>query len=315
MKPPFSYYGGKQKLASKLIPLIPKHTVYCEPFAGGVALLFRKPWPKVRDKRYYREIINDTNEHLTNFFIQLRDNGEELCRRLSLTLYDQKEYQRAKELDCEDKLEAARRFFVNVQQGFGNIINSGWGRGVFGSNLAVMYMNSVDRLPEYISRMRSIHISCTDALKCIHYWDSPQTFFYCDPPYPGTSQGHYEGYSLDDFHELVDTLDKAQGSFLLSCYDTEGMQIPDGWERFKFKRYCSVSGKGKVNADRTRKVTKEELGNRNRVEVVYRRGSKVPPREEIQKLYDSGKFDCFVNVGYSSGKRRDLFTDEGLLRK
>ena len=315
MKPPFSYYGGKQRLASKLISLIPKHTVYCEPFAGSVALLFRKPWPKVRDKHNYREIINDTNGHLTNFFIQLRDNGEELCRRLSLTLYNEKEYQRARELDCEDKLEAARRFFTNIQQGFGNKINSGWGRGIFGSHEAVSYMNSVNQLPEYVNRMRSIHISCVDALKCIQHWDSPQTFFYCDPPYPNTDQGHYKGYSLDDFHELVDTLDKAQGSFLLSCYDTDKMQVPSGWERFEFKTTCSVSNKGKVNADKTRKATKEELGNRSRIEVVYRRGSRIAPREEIQKLYDSGDFDCFVDVGYSSGRRRDLFTDEKLLRK
>ena len=34
MKPFFSYYGGRQRMANKIIPLIPKHTVYCEPFSG-----------------------------------------------------------------------------------------------------------------------------------------------------------------------------------------------------------------------------------------------------------------------------------------
>ncbi|MEJ5328486.1 MAG: DNA adenine methylase, partial [Candidatus Bathyarchaeia archaeon] len=68
MKPPFSYYGGKQKFSSKIIPLIPKHTVYAEPFCGSAAVFFKKPFPSVKDRGNYREAINDTNEWLVNFF-------------------------------------------------------------------------------------------------------------------------------------------------------------------------------------------------------------------------------------------------------
>ena len=42
LKTPISYYGGKQKLATKIISLIPLHTLYCEPFLGGAAVFFAK---------------------------------------------------------------------------------------------------------------------------------------------------------------------------------------------------------------------------------------------------------------------------------
>jgi DNA adenine methylase len=43
MKTPITYYGGKQQLSGRIIPLIPEHTLYCEPFLGGGAVFFRKP--------------------------------------------------------------------------------------------------------------------------------------------------------------------------------------------------------------------------------------------------------------------------------
>jgi DNA adenine methylase len=149
-------------------------------------------------------------------------------------------------------------------------------------------------LPQYLDRLAPVHISNTDELKCIEQWDSPQTFFYCDPPYPGSNQGHYSGYSVSDFERLIDTLNQCQGSFMLSCYEVPGVTIPDDWEKFEFTAMCSASGAGKVGADRSRKATSAELGNRVRTEVVYRRFNRVPVREEIQKLYDSGAYNCFA---------------------
>ena len=130
-------------------------------------------------------------------------------------------------------------------------------------------------------------------MNVIKQWDSPQTFFYCDPPYPEAVQGHYDGYSITDFQNLVSTLNECQGSFLLSNYDQPGMEIPDDWERFEFDAYCSSSCKGRVNVDRS-SIVETDYDERKRTEVVWRRFNKVPVRSEIQALYDSGRFNCFV---------------------
>ena len=278
-------------MCPKIVPLIPRHTVYVEPFAGGAAVFFAKPWPKVTNNNHYREVLNDKDQRIINFYQQLRDNGQELCDKLALTLYSEAEHKRAKDLDCEDKLEAARRYYINSQQSFSNQLNRGWGRNVYNCNSAAAWANKVNKLPEYIDRMAGVHIACDDALKIIKRWDSPQTFFYCDPPYPGTNCGHYCGYTSADFQALVDTLNNAQGSFLLSNYDQPDASIPADWERLEFE--TTASSLGRVGYDRSKKMD-ESAQNRKRIEVVWRRFNRVPVREEIQKLYDTGAYDCFA---------------------
>lgn len=61
LRPPLTYYGGKQTLAPLIISLIPNHRLYAEPFTGGGAVFFMKPPSRV-------EVLNDTNGELMNFY-------------------------------------------------------------------------------------------------------------------------------------------------------------------------------------------------------------------------------------------------------
>jgi DNA adenine methylase len=274
-------------MASKIIPLIPKHTVYVEPFCGGAAVMFKKPWPDVTNNDHYREVINDVDERLVNFYRVLRDPkfGPELCRRLELTPYSRSEWNRSKEsILSPDPSERAWGYFVNIRQSFSNILNKGWRVGRFGQNEAATWVGKKILAP-YLDRMESVYIECGGAMGTIRRWDSPQTFFYCDPPYPGTEQSHYSGYTLQDFQSLVDTLDQCEGSFILSNYDQPDAKIPDDWERFELSASAGIA------------VGKNGSGGSKRTEVVWRRQHKGELRPEIQKLFDSGKFDCFTGGG------------------
>ena len=42
LAPPLSSPGGKAKWVGKLLPLVPPHKIYVEPYAGGASLFFAK---------------------------------------------------------------------------------------------------------------------------------------------------------------------------------------------------------------------------------------------------------------------------------
>ena len=80
LRTPISYYGGKQKLAKRIIELIPEHKLYCEPFIGGAAVFFGKTKSNV-------EVINDTNGELINFYKVCQTDFDNLKKEVNETLH------------------------------------------------------------------------------------------------------------------------------------------------------------------------------------------------------------------------------------
>jgi len=164
MRPIISYYGGKQRMASKIIRYLPKHTVYVEPFCGGAAVFFRKPWPKVTNADHYREVLNDLDGQLINFYrvLQDKDTSEELIRRLQFTAYSRSEYKLAVDI-CNGRIPAtniakAWAYFVNINMSFGNKINGGFGTSTYRSNHGKTWVNRVERLEAIIERLAGVYI-------------------------------------------------------------------------------------------------------------------------------------------------------------
>lgn len=280
MKPPFSYYGGKQRIVRHIIPHIPQHTIYVEPFCGAATLLFAKPNLKTGNNDDYREVINDIDNDILNFFNQLKYNGSELCRLLELSLFSQEEHRKAKNYKDDDELLKAYYFYINIMQSFSNIKNGSWGIAKFSKNLSETYKNKTETLKNYIERMRSIFISSEDALTCIKRWDSPQTFFYCDPPYPDTYQDYVKKFTQNNLNELIETLNNCEGSFILSCYNNDA--VPHDWKKIEIETVCSCSNTAK-NGHREK-----------RIECLWIREAKGVPRKEILQIYEKQKQLKFI---------------------
>ena len=65
MKPALVYYGGKQNMLTYILPRVPKHKCYVEPFCGGATVFFAK-------NKCANEVLNDTNDNLINFYKMLK---------------------------------------------------------------------------------------------------------------------------------------------------------------------------------------------------------------------------------------------------
>lgn len=214
MRTPITYYGGKQSLIKYLLPLIPQHTIYCEPFFGGGALFFAKPKSEV-------EVINDLNGEVVNFFKVVKTKFSELQKEIQGSPHSRELFKRAKAIydfpDMFSDVQRAWAFWVLTNQGFAGIIGS-WGFGKTASKEKAVAVKRDAFTKEYADRMKTVQVEHNDALKVIDRCDDKNAFIYCDPPYINSDQGHYDGYSESEYEALLNKLAKVKGKFLLSSY-------------------------------------------------------------------------------------------------
>ncbi len=119
-RPALRYYGGKWRIAPWIISHMPAHRAYLEPCMGAASVFAQKCPVDV-------ETLNDANGRVTNFFLQLRDNTDELVRRVSLTPWAEDEFKACWE-PTADPVEDARRFYVTSWQSVHGVgsSRSGW---------------------------------------------------------------------------------------------------------------------------------------------------------------------------------------------
>jgi len=290
-RPPFSYYGGKQRIASKIVPYIPRHTVYVEPFSGAGTIMFKKQTPLITNTHHYREVLNDTNNYVVNFFkvLQDKDKANELISKLKLTpksrtIFNKIE-NKIKSNNFDNDIDKAYCFYYKIMLSFSNIFNGAYGYNLKARNIGVTYYKKVNNLENYIERMRYVEIENLDALTILDKYDSANTFFYIDPPYPNTEQGHYKGYSIEDYTKLINKLKTIKGSFILSCY-RQGIE-PTEWKSIDIESVSSVSNT---------KIHKEKADNK-RTETIWivDNGGGIND-EYYRKIYNKPEFQDIWNL-------------------
>jgi DNA adenine methylase len=88
MRPPLTYYGGKQRLVKFILPKIPPHTLYVEPFLGGGAIFWNKEPSK-------GEVLNDVNGEIINFYQVAKTKFKLLNAEIQNTLHSRMLHRKA----------------------------------------------------------------------------------------------------------------------------------------------------------------------------------------------------------------------------
>jgi DNA adenine methylase len=210
---PLPYIGGKNRLATKIIKLLPLHTTYVEPFAGGAQVFFHKR-PSIV------EVLNDLNGEVVNFFRVCQWHYEELQRYLKYCLMSRKLYESLAKTPPEGLTDVQRagRFFYLQKNSFGGLV------------LKQNYHYTVTGPPNYNPqriaetiaaahrRLQRVQIECLPYEKVLEKYDRPTTLFYLDPPYWNRFLYRYN-FAEADFVALEKRLHTLKGKFLLSLND------------------------------------------------------------------------------------------------
>lgn len=239
-----------------ILPLIPKHRIYIEPFFGGGAVFWAKDKSDV-------EVINDINNWVITFFRVLKDPVKfaRLKKKLNETLHSRALYRKARDIllraGGNDEIEIAWGLWVQTQMSFARGIFKSWGysKRKSGGGAASAIRHKIDAFSETLcDRLRETQIECNDALKVINAWDDAESFCYCDPPYWNSDKGFYKNYTEDDFVKLLDRLCAIKGKFLLSSYPCEILTDytkRKNWKIDEFKKKLAVYGKRKLQKTKT----------------------------------------------------------------
>jgi DNA adenine methylase len=257
--PPFAYFGGKIRAAEKIVPLLPPHGHYVEPFAGSLAVLLAKPQSRM-------ETVNDLDGNLMLFWRMLRDRPEDLALAMALTPHSRAEHQDAYRLDeiDGDDLERARKVWVMLSQGRGGTMRrTGWRfyRNPGASTYAMPdYLEAyARRVPSCADRIARVSLECRDALDVIaDYGQHPDVLLYVDPPYLGTTRAANYAHEMltEDAHRaLAEALRAARAAVVLSGYASPLYEdlYPD-WHRAEFAAWTGNGirdGRTRVDGERT----------------------------------------------------------------
>tara|TARA_B100000287_G_scaffold106351_1_gene98621 strand:+ start:508 stop:1383 length:876 start_codon:yes stop_codon:yes gene_type:complete len=259
-----SYIGGKSRMAKWICEYIPDNIeTYVEVFGGAFWVYVNGD---VHQKYNLNKVVyNDFNRYMVNLFECCKTPQEFYNHMLDIKAQD-------KDLFYEFKTEVFEKNNVNdvnlgdmdfamkyayiVTQVFSGL-NPEKGKFI---DLKGKYKSKFDAFrrrlikPNIANKLRRIDVcENLDYSEVIKKYDSPTTYFYCDPPYWKT-ENYYSlhDFDRDDHEKLCNQLKNIQGKFSLSYYDFDLLSewLPKSeytWETREFVKAASARKDGKQN--------------------------------------------------------------------
>jgi len=199
--------------------MIPGHKTYVEPYAGGAAVYFKK-------EPSQKEVLGDKDTEIAFAFKFLRNMTEEQFNRLkrfnwkaTLTTFG-----KVKAMKPQNEVERFYKFYYLRWCSFG-------AGGISFSKYRENQTKDISRLQKIHNRLARTRVHSSNALALIDRYDSSQSFFYLDPPYPGRAfiGQSFKEWTEEDLAKLITKLKGIKGKFALSLGIEHAKLLPRNW--------------------------------------------------------------------------------------
>lgn len=256
----FGSPGGKRAIAKKIVKMIPPHSVFVETYAGGAAVFFAKE-PSTK------EVLNDLDVDIAQTYKDLQTVDDADIRKIQRMdwVISKARFNTLKKSTATGKAGRLYRFLYMRGSAYGNYTQPS-------ASHEGKVMKVANRLPQLRDRLKNIAVTNQDAVEIIQKFDSPETFFYLDPPYPTEwkwdSGGHGGKADSDewggkDLHKLLEVLKSIKGKFLLSLEKEVSKLIPKGFTitEIEVPRQMALGPTGKLRNDPEILVSNYDIGS------------------------------------------------------
>jgi len=227
VNPPVSYVGGKSHMRELLISLFPNHDTYVEVFGGsGNIILMKDPTTC--------NVYNDIRGDIVTFFKVVQDKTKvyKLLSILHLTPYSRQYFHEIRDgkyrpPNIDDDIFTAYKVIFMMNQAFSaKFLNDTpvWAFSITTDVRIKRWIKVPSKLSKFIDILQRIQIENKDFKYIIQTYDTPNTLFYCDPPYYNLEKYYTDDFSVQDHNDLSNLLNNIKGKAIVSYYYFEGIE-------------------------------------------------------------------------------------------
>jgi DNA adenine methylase len=268
-----SYIGGKARIGKWIVPFIPKNIeTYVEPFGGMYWVFFKtklNEYPNLKTVVY-----NDFNGLNANLFRCSKDYDrlwDELnkypCQQVGVentppeyeemfNQFQQEVFHSGIDITENNRFEVAAKYVYVLTQVFSGSKPETSKYTDYKGKYRCKILIFMDKLKNKEFRDHFDKITFVENLDfqiLIEMYDSPNTYFYVDPPYWKT-ENYYSNHDFDrnDHERLANSLKQIKGKFSLSYYDfpilRKWFPVDEySWEMKEFAKAASAKSGVKQN--------------------------------------------------------------------
>lgn len=233
--------GNKSQLAEKILPYFPEHKIYIEPFFGAGGMFFNKPKVKYN-------FLNDLDNDVFNLFMVVKNNRQELYKRIDEMPIHQSLMKYWKKQQEEDPIWKAVRFLFISNFTY---LSKGYNIKFTADNSKKILLDRIEPTFKYMADAKFMCVDFREVLSMISFQDKAMlctrgdSFIYSDAPYFGTD-GWYththkkEADTIDHFDMLCNSdirfgMSEFDNEFIMDIATDRGLNIIQIGERRNLK--------------------------------------------------------------------------------